>query len=231
MIVQDLRANDDPSLSVIPRISTFEELTTWVKVSVDETYGWAAAPPNALVWQCIGFYIRSGAATFIPKFQQENGSPAKDILVVHSWPGAPNLHADLEVTPDYSNRTGVAGFTNASGDAGFPYSGGMVYSGSKPFNGPGIVWPLCPTHLTEPKYADCAKGLGWFGGTDHTTVNPIFKLVRKGNNPSVGFSVGLFQNGIDLGVRIAFVNQPGTNGWELVLFDDKGQILGSSKFE
>lgn len=228
--VQDLRANDSPSLNVIPRLSNYADLTTWVQVNVDQSQGWNAAQQGDLVWKCVGFYIRDGIASFIAKFQNENGSPADQIVVTHYWPGAPVIPKDVAVTPDYSGRLGVVGFSNGNGDAGFPYSGGMVYTGGQPFTGVGKIWPLCPTHLAEPKFSDCAEGLGWFGGTDHTTVNPIFRLTRKAGIIGTGFTLALHQDGVDLGVRIAFVSQSTGAGWELILLDNKGQILGSSRF-
>ncbi len=231
--VQDLRPTDDPGLSIVPRLNTWSELKSWVAISIDGSKGWDVAPNGSLVWKCIGFIIRSGPAEFRPKFLTEGGSPAPDILVVHSWPGAPTLPNPL--FPDYSGGHGVAGFTNASGDIGFGYSGGMVYTGAKPFQGIGIIWPLCPTHLPEPKFADCAKGLGWFGGTPHTTPSPVYQLVRKAASTipipaGTQFTLALHQSGVDLGVRIAFVNQPTGAGWELVLLDQDGNVLGSSIF-
>lgn len=231
--VQDLRDANDGGLSIVPRLNTFADLVSWVNVIVDASKGWNAAPNGALVWRCVGFYIRSGAAVFIPKFINENGTPASDVAVAHSWPGAPSFPANASVTPSYA-PVGVIGLTNANGDIGFGYSGGMVYTGSKPFTGPGLIWPLCPTHLPEPKFADCAAGLGWFGGTDHTTVNPVFQLVRKASTPvppiGSALSLALFQNGVDIGVRIAFVGQITGSGWEMVLLDENNQILGSSRF-
>ncbi len=173
--------------------------------------------------------VQYGVASFIPKFLLENGSPADGIAVAHSWNGAPALPNPDSITPDYNNKTGVVGFSNANGDAGFPYSGGMVYSGNKPYSGPGIIWPLCPQHLTEPKYADAAFGLGWLD--IHTTINPVFRLVRKQSEPITGkFSLALFQDGVDLGLRLVFVEQSTGSGYELVLIDESGQIIGSTKF-
>lgn len=228
IFVLDLRANDSPSLNILPRIETYEELLTWANLSIHSEFGWDSAPNNSLVWKLVGFYIRDGIASFIAKCQNEDKTPAKDIGVVHSWPDAPVL--PTTPTPNYDNN-GVIGFTNADGDIGFPYSGGMVYTGNKPYNGPGIIWPLCPQHLPEPKYADAVFGLGWFGGTDHTTINPIFRLVRKSPSPTTGFSLALFQNGVDLGLRLVFVPQPIGTGYELVLMNETGQVLGSTKFE
>ena len=233
--VQDLRGSNDGGLSIVPRLNTWDDLTSWANITIDRSKGWDAAPNGALVWRCIGIYLRSGAATFIPKFQLENGSPAGDILVVHFWPGSPSLPNPGSILPDYTGGRGVAGFTNANGDIGCGYSGEMVYTGARPFQGVGVIWPLCPTHLPEPKFADCVKGLGWFGGTDHTTPAPIFRLVRKASSPvpiptGTKFTLALHQDGVDLGVRLALVGQPTGAGWELVLLDDGGQVVGSSRF-
>ena len=178
--VEDMRGVDDASLQLVPRIASFEELGVLCNADVDRSKGWDAAPAGALVWRCVGFYLRTGAAAFIPRFNNQSGSPEANVAVVHAWPGAPALPREAVVLPDYSGRTGVVGLTNANGDVGFGYSGGMVYQSEQ---GVGVIWPLCPSHLPEPKYADCAMGLGWFGGTDHLTVNPVFQLVRKGGEP------------------------------------------------
>jgi len=178
--VNDLRGDNDPSFALVPRITNMNELNVWCNARVDASQGWDIAPAGALAWRCVGFYLRTGAAVFIPKFTDQGGFSAEGVLVVHSWPGAPALPGNVSVVPDYTSGKGVAGFTNANGDVGFGYSGGMVYVDKQ---GVGVIWPLCPTHLPEPKFADCAKGLGWFGGTDHLTVNPVFQLVRKGSAP------------------------------------------------
>jgi len=61
--------------------------------------------------------------------------------------------------------------------------------------------------------------------------NPIFRLVRKQSEPITGkFSLALFQDGIDLGVRLVFVEQSTGSSYELVLIDESGQIIGSTKF-
>lgn len=228
IFVQDLRPNDAPSLNNLPRIETYEELQTWLNISVHSEFGWDVAPNGSLVWKLIGFYIQDGIASFIVNCQNESGSPVKDIGVVHSWPDAPNL--PTTPTPNYGNE-GIVGFTNIKGEAGFPYSGGMVYTGNKPYSGPGIIWPLCPQHLPEPKYADAVFGLGWVGGTDHTTINPVFRLVRKSTTPTGKFSLALFQDGVDLGIRLVFVEQHTGSGYELVLLNESGQILGSTQFK
>ena len=173
--VNDLRTDSDPSLQVVPRIRSLAELNVWCDAGIDRSKGWDATA-SGLVWRCIGFNLQTGPAVFTALFNDVNGNPVADTLVVHSWSGAPALN-NVAMLPDYSGQKGVAGFTNSNGNVWFGYSGGMVYVNGQDV---GIIWPLCPTHLAEPKYADCAKGLGWFGGTDHLTVNPVFQLVRKG---------------------------------------------------
>jgi len=209
--VNDLRASNDTSLSLVPRVNSLDQLNVWCNARVDATQGWDIAPAGSLVWRCVGFYLRTGAAVFIPKFNDQGGFSADGVLVVHSWPGASVLAGEVAVTPDYTGRHGVAGLTNGNGDVGFGYSGGMVYTDKQ---GVGVIWPLCPTHLPEPKFADCAKGLGWFGGTDHLTVNPVFQLVRKGSaepGPGPVLAEGTFLrvvvNGQEVGI-IPIVKRP-----------------------
>lgn len=230
MIVIDERPSGVPSLSVLPRMTSYEQLKTWVNVEPQSIHGWDIAPVGELVWKLIGFYIQDGPATFVGRFLESDGGGSEGVAVVHSWNGAPSIENPL--TPDYDEGTGVVGLTDNTGEVDFPYSGGMVYTGARPWTGLGKMWPLCPQHLSEPKFADAVFGLGWVGGTDHTTINPIFQLVRKSSPPTPGkFSLALFQDGVDLGVRLVFTENSSGQGYELVLYDDNNQRLGKVRFE
>lgn len=282
--VKDLRADNDGSLQVVPRIETLEQLNQYCDARVDESQGWAAAPDGALVWKLIRFELRTGVSAFIAEFHNENGSKVgeNDVLVVHSWPGANPLPHPENIVPDYSGKTGVAGFTNGDGNIGFGFGHGMIYGSAEilqalrmmslmgkkkielmtlatkaietihitdlddvaldtlsldwtelvtasQLKGVGVIWPLVPLHLPEPKYADCAKGLGWFGGTDHLAVHPHFQLVRKtgGTTPPVpgGSIVLVWRAGAEAG-RIQITEGLEPTGGDALQFYINGQYKG-----
>lgn len=238
--VRDLRADNDPSLQAVPRITSYEQLREWMGVEVRRDFGWNVAPTGALVYKLVRIELRTGAATYIPKVLKANGTPYEGVRVARTWNGAPTAANGEQLVPDYpgllgyGTNKGVAGWTNASGDSGFPYSGGSGYP-AKGAKGPDAIFPLIPAPPNQPQYADCLDGLGWYLGTDHLTPNGVWQLVTKTGTPvppptGSKFSLALYQDGVDLGVRIAFVEQPAGSGWALVLLDETGQTLGSSRF-
>jgi len=183
IFVDDLRGNDDESLNLVPRITTFAQLKDIFKLDIDYSLGRDATPQGGLYWSIIGFYLRTGIAAFIPKVLAENGQPVPPpgTFVFAHWPGAPPIDAN----PNYHSNA-VGGFTNAEGDIGFGYSGGAVIGGN---GGVYDIWVSAdPPHGTR-FYSDMAIRLGWFGGTDHLTANPIFQAIKKGGTqPPAGDS-------------------------------------------
>ncbi|MHC4195967.1 MAG: hypothetical protein ACYSQZ_08520 [Planctomycetota bacterium] len=125
VFVDDIRADDDESLNLVPRITTFAQLKDVFKLDIDHSLGYDATPPGELYWAIIGFYIRTGIAAFIPKVLGENGVPLPPpgTFVFAHWPGAPQFPES--VNPNYHSNA-VGGFTNTEGDIGFGYSGGAV---------------------------------------------------------------------------------------------------------
>jgi hypothetical protein len=182
--VFDVRADDDPSLHVVPRIASFEEMLQTFPITVYSIYGWDAAPAGRLVWKVVGFEIRTGVAAYIPQFKRGNAG-VNLVRVARSWPGAPPAEGGEVLHPDYPGKLlnlgyetnhGVAGWTNVEGTVGFGYShGSMVNVGQ---TGPDMIWPLIPA-TDEPRYSDCVVGLGWITGTNHLNINPIWELVTK----------------------------------------------------
>lgn len=184
--VDDLRADNDNSLDLVPRINTFAQLQEWFKLAVLTTKGGDLVQPGEKYFRLVGFYLRTGAAAFIPIVLDENGNPLRDIFVWASWPDAPVFPQGSRVEPDYSeNGGGVGGFTNENGDIGFGYGGGAVVGGD---GGVYRIWVSADPPGKPRQRADCAIKLGWFGGTDHLTANPIFQVVEAGGDipPSSG---------------------------------------------
>lgn len=180
--VDDLRTDNDNSLDLVPRIETFEELKFWFKLDVLTTHGTSIVKPGDIYFKLVGFYLRIGVAAFIPIVLDQNGNPLRDIFVWASWPSAPKFPEGSRVAPDYSeNGGGVGGFTGENGDIGFGYGGGAVVGGD---GGVYRIW-LSSDPPGEPRQgADCGIKLGWFGGTDHLTANPIFQVVEvEGEQP------------------------------------------------
>jgi hypothetical protein len=176
IFVDDLRADNDDSLNLVPRITTFAQLKKVFKLDVDHSLGRDAVANGELYWAIIGFYLRTGVAAFIPKVLGANGQPVPPpgTLVFAHWPSAPDFPA--AVNPPYHSNA-VGGFTNINGDIGFGYSGGAV-TGSN--GGVYDIWVSADPPQGTRFYSDAATRLGWFGGTDHLTPHPIFQAVRKG---------------------------------------------------
>jgi hypothetical protein len=179
IFVDDLRDDDDDSLDLVPRISTFAQLKETFKLDIDFSLGRYSASPGDFYWAIIGFYLRTGVAAFIPKVLAENGQPVPPpgALVFAHWPGAPPLH---EPPIPFYHGNAVAGFTNDSGDVGFGYSGGAVVGGD---GGPYAIWVSADPPGGTRFYSDAAIRLGWWGGTDHLTPNPIFQAIKKPGDP------------------------------------------------
>lgn len=187
--VNDLRDNNDASLSVIPRLKAWEGVQSYFGVSRLEMFGWEVTPNGQKCWRLVGVHIRTGAAAYIPCVLDERGytywhKPTETgALVVRTWPGCPEIKTSDPIRPDYNTvldgyaeHHAVAGFTNENGDIGFPYEHGSI---GGPDGGPDVIWVHAVPTGYEPQYSDCITGLGWIGGTDHLTVNPVFKLMTK----------------------------------------------------
>ena len=177
--VKDLRADGDSSLQVTNgKIETWDKLKALFNLDVRRDLGWDACPQGKWCWQLVGFEVRTGAPEFIPKVLQTDGKPAHNILVYENWSTAEQ--PSVEATPPYFTRY-VAGWTDSNGVVGFPYSGGGVVE--QP-GGPFAIWPSNSPPGEEPQYADCAIRLGWLGGTDHLSPNPVFQLLSKSGGGS-----------------------------------------------
>ncbi len=225
--VDDLRDNDDDSLDLVPRITTFAQLKDVFKLDIDYSLGRDSTPPGEFYWAVTGFYLRTGTAAFIPKVlaQNEQPVPPPGAFVFAHWPGAP----EFSDTPNpFYHSNAVGGFTNANGDVGFGYSGGAVTGG-----GGGVydIWVSAdPPVIGTRFYSDAAIRLGWWGGTDHLTPNPIFQAVRKpGAQPPIRDSrlVVYDKQGIEVGF-LTLVTDGGGGRIALVVDD---QELSSAKLE
>lgn len=184
IFVNDVRAADDNSLDLIPRIETFEELKQVFGLDVDTSLGGDKVQPGQRYWKLVGFEVRTGVAAFLTQVKEMDGSPADRILVYNNWPSAPSLPSPAD--PAYfSNAKG--GFTDGSGVQGAPYGGGAV---TGPNGGPYNIWPSADPAGGARVAADCAIRLGWIGGTDHLTANGIWQdTVKEGDTtppPEVG---------------------------------------------
>lgn len=174
IFVDDLRADNDDSLNLVPRITTFAQLKEVFKLDIDYSLGRDATPPGDFYWAVIGFYLRTGIAAFIPKVLSENEQavPPPGAFVFAHWPGAPPIDAN----PNYHSNA-VGGFTNTEGDIGFGYFGDAVTGGD---GGVYDIWVSADPPAGTRFFSDMAIRLGWFGGTDHLTANPIFQAIKKG---------------------------------------------------
>jgi len=175
IFINDVRANDDASLAIVPRIETYEELQQAFGLSVDTSKGAQRAASGQRYWAIVGFEVRVGIAAYLTQVKEADNSPADQILVFRHWPGAGELPSAID--PDYfPNAEG--GFTDANGVQGSPYGGGSV---TGPNGGPDYIWLSSDPPGGARIGSDMAARLGWIGGTDHLTANPIFQDVVKGD--------------------------------------------------
>jgi hypothetical protein len=72
---------------------------------------------------------------------------------------------------DSSDPCFDGGFTDDNGVIGMPYSHGSM---GGPGGGPDVIWVSASPPGKQPQFSDAASGLGWIGGTDHLSPNPIF---------------------------------------------------------
>lgn len=175
IFVNDVRANDDASLALIPRIETFEELKGAFGLDVDRSKGEQRVTVGQRYWRLVGFEVRTGISAYMTQVKIADGGPASNILVFKHWPNAPNLPAPID--PDYFSNA-EAGWTDANGIQGSPYGGGSVTGED---GGPDYIWLSSDPPSGTRIGSDMASRLGWIGGTDHLTANPIFKDVLKGD--------------------------------------------------
>lgn len=199
IFVNDVRDDGDASLSVIPRIETFEELQGLFGLGIDTSKGGDRAINGQRYWRLVGFEVRTGVSAFMTQVKEADGSPADRIVVFKHWPDAPDLPPGID--PQYfPNAEG--GFTDASGVQGSPYSdGSMIMDGG----GVDYIWVSSDPKGGTRIGSDMATKLGWVGGTDHLTLaNPIFQDTLK----------------IDGSIP------PSGEGAKLVVFDVSGNFVG-----
>lgn len=178
IFVNDVRANDDESLNVIPRIETYEQLQSAFGLTVDSSKGEQRVGAGERYWKIVGFEVRTGITAFMTQVKDADNNPASDILVFNHWPDADQLPGTID--PDYFTNAG-AGFTDANGVQGSPYGAGSV---TGPNGGPNYIWLSSDPPGGLRRGSDMAARLGWIGGTDHLTANPIFRDTQKGSVPT-----------------------------------------------
>ena len=72
IFVNDIRAINNDSLNLIPRIETYEELKNAFRLSVDIGDGEQRATTDLRYWKLIGFEVQTGAVPYISlKFQRD----------------------------------------------------------------------------------------------------------------------------------------------------------------
>jgi len=180
IFVNDVRPEGDESLNLIPRIETFEELQQHFGLDVVTGQGGDAVLDGQRYWRIIGFEVRTGVAAYLTQVKTSSGDPASTILVYRHWPDAPTF--EQAPNPDYF-LNGVGGFTDANGVQGSGYGGGSVTGED---GGPDYIWCSADPPGGSRIASDMASKLGWIGGTDHLTANPIFQDVMKGSTPPPG---------------------------------------------
>lgn len=177
--VFDVRPDNAPSLSVVPRMGPddFEALQSIFHFQVNRSKGEERAQNGQSYWRLTGLELREGIAAYIPQVKKPDGTPAPNILVYRHWPGAPELPGGITPDPDYfGDGAGVAGFTDEAGVIGWGYSGESAFG---PNGGPDSIWVSADPPGGPRRHSDMLDKNGWHGGTDHLTVNPIFTETVK----------------------------------------------------
>jgi hypothetical protein len=196
ILVNDVRASNDASLTLVPRIETFEKLKEVFGLDIDTSKGGDRAQNGQRYWKIIGFEVRTGISAYMTQVKTASGGPAANIVVFRHWPDAPNLPAGTN--PDYFPNA-AGGWTDANGIQGSPYGDGSVTDAN---GGPDYIWLSSDPSGAARIGSDMAARLGWIGGTDHLTANPIFQDTLKGSTP------------------------PSGGGSRLVVFDDSDDFVG-----
>lgn len=212
--VNDVRSEDDQSLNLVPRITNFEQLKEYFGLDIDRSQGENKTQHGQRYWKLVGFEVRTGVAAFLTQVKAANGSPAGDILIFNHWPSAPGLSSSAN-PPYFPNAT--AGFTDVSGVQGAPYGGGAVTGAD---GGVYYIWPSADPPGGNRVASDMATKLGWIGGTDHLTANPIFQdTLKEAPLPSGNAKLVVFdQYGNEVGYTELHTG-PGTGG-RIALFVD-----------
>lgn len=224
IFVNDVRTNEDASLNIVPRISSYEELQQYFGVEVERQFGWDVTPQGQACWKIVGFEVRTGVAAYIPQIKKEDGSPYPEILTIRWWPDVDKY--DQTVKPHYrlaENPKWDGGFTDANGTIGMAYGGGSI---GGPDGGPDVIWVSASPPGQQPQYSDAVSGLGWIGGTDHLNPNPIFQYTVKGSTPTPTGQIYLvnIQNGIITGYIPWIPGSPSQSGQYIGLWQD-GQVV------
>lgn len=201
-IVADVRADDDPSLVLLPRlgVNDYTVAQQLFKFEDLDTYGCQRAQPGQKYWDLWGIEVKCGPAVLQPQVYDENGDQITDtgILMFLYWPGADPF--PVAVDPPYATN-GAAGFTSG-GSIGWAF-GPESYLG--PDGGPFMVWASSdpPDWPNRRVGSDAFRKVGWFD--NHCVPNPMFRVATKQGSA------------------------PG-NGYELVDYDEQGNEIGHIPF-
>lgn len=176
IVVVDNRPANDPSLSIVKRMSNWNDAVREMKVGVSKTYGYDACNDGEKYWRLAKVEVSVGPANYTVKLLSESGSPVPSILVFNNWPDASQMTGGSPNPPYFPNSD--AGFTNSNGTIGFSFGGGNVVG---PNGGPNNIWVSSdpPSAPNARRWSDCLTNLGWAGGTDHLTLHPTFVLTTK----------------------------------------------------
>ncbi len=178
IFINDVRADDDPSLEPVPRVTSFQQLQDIFHLDVDTSLGEDRANEGEQYWALVGFELRTGAKAYIPQIKLIDNLSASNIVVFRHFPSA-DTFPDPVNPPYFPN--GVGGFTDVNGVIGFEYTGSSAFGAN---GGPDYIWVSADPPGGLRQHSDMASRLGWHGATAHLTPNPIFRaMVKTGNGP------------------------------------------------
>ncbi len=226
IFVNDVRANSNDSLALVPRIETFEELQQVFGLEINTSKGGDRATPGQRYWKIVGFEVRTGIAAFLPQVKTIDGAPAADIVVFSHFPGSDSFREPID--PDYFS-TGQGDFSNADGVKGVPFGGGSAIGVGQ---GGGVDYIWCSSDPAGGARigSDMASKLAWIANTKYLVANPIFQDTLEGSSvpPPSGQSqlVVYDQAGNEVGY-MPLLTGSGTGGRIALVVD--GQELSSAK--
>jgi hypothetical protein len=207
-MILDVRAADDPSLSLLPRLGAedYQQAKAFFGFKELDTYGCSKAAVGQKYWDLAAIEVKCGPAVLQPQFFSLDGTVHDNsVLAFLNWPGAETF--PTAVDPPYAQR-GVAGFSSVSPEnnsLGWGY-GGESHIGDD--GGPYLVWPSSdPANWADRIIgSDALDDVGWFD--NHCTPNPMFRIARKEGA----------------------VPPPDGEGYELINYDADGNEIGRIPF-
>jgi hypothetical protein len=219
-----------------PASNEMEDILHFTGIEIDTEYGCERAKPGETYLAIAAVEGRCAIAANIVNVTDGAGNELEGVLFYENWPsmGDANQFPSDGVDPPLFNE-GIGGFTNVDGNVAWGFGpGSFIVPGDPGIGGPFSIWGSSCLETTC-KYgvwvgSDAFKFTGWFGGTDHCTLNPIFVTrVKEGDElPAGGLRLGYLIDGILQGSVLLEqdVPPPPSEIGTFVVIDEDGKVIG-----